>query len=109
MTDKSVTWDPEFDSNGPTCDIPTTDDPLSDDNSDDDYPYVAERSPAATASEPNRDCKVSLVHQPLPGRELGCTVVGKLNPQPIQLSQQGIDNILCALYEVEWLPRRGAP
>ncbi len=67
MTDKSVTWDPEFDSNGPTCDIPTTDDPLSDDNSDDDYPYVAERSPAATASEPNRDCKVSLVHQPLPG------------------------------------------
>ncbi len=60
MTSKSVTWDPEFDSNGPTCDIPTTDDPLSDDNSDDDYPYVAERSPAATASDSNRDCKVSV-------------------------------------------------
>ncbi len=100
--DKSVTWDPKFESNGPECD---TDVPLSDDhNSDDDYQFVVGQSPAATAKDANRDCKVRLTDQPLLEKELDWTVVGKFNPQPIKLRQQGIDNILSALFEVEMAP-----
>ena len=69
VIDKSVTWDPD----GPMYDTPKDDDPLSDGNSDDEYPYVTERTPAATALKPSCDRKVDfLVPKPVPGVGLDC-------------------------------------